>query len=654
MKKFGLIFCVMFVVCTIVILPLSVQFNNEDIYVPNSLLGFSNFDGSYVARDFIEPFSVNSWAINNINASAAWEITTGSPEISVAVIDSGIQANHPSLTNVVCRVLSRDFDISRSNPFVDSYGHGTRVAGLISAQNRGRNTAVAQNIRLVSLRVSSGSGGSINWNWVAEAIKYASSHNIQIINLSLGAVSGAIPSLAFANIRNALESFGGLVVVAAGNDRNNNDIQRNRIYPAGFAYRGYQGFDNLISVGASMSNNRKDFVSGNPVRGSNYGVNSVCIFAPGHQMITTVPNGGYTAVVSHGLWGTSFAAPLVSGTAALMLSVNPYIDIAMLRRILLGSVTSDGVNSEIINNSISGGILNTYKAVSMASTFTLQPTVINTVIDLYRIRNNPFNNFILGRNIYLGSHPVCIDNMNWGSWHPISTFHGTLDGNGYTISGIYIGRNGTNIGTHVALGMFANLYGTVRNLTIVNSHIYVGSNHNGNGWIVAGLVTGFLRQGGIIENVQIGLLGLNSVSIEINRDRSTIGMIAGESHGIIRNSVVSNFDIGGNGDIGGIAGTMRNNGIYNNQVFGGDDIENLAITWYWRVSTNRSIGGIVGFAYAGIVHSNRVENLLFDMLNTRNYAQVRAIVGRNTPDSRVASNTFSNVFVREGSSIRLL
>ncbi|MCL2851111.1 MAG: S1 family peptidase [Firmicutes bacterium] len=278
-----------------------------------------------------------------------------------------------------------------------------------------------------------------------------------------------------------------------------------------------------------------------------------------------------------------------------------------------------------------------------------QPTPISTVQELSNIRNYPNGNFILTNNIDMRQRLFgVIIPMNWT---PIPAFHGTLDGNGYTLSGLRINRSGASVGEHTGLGLFARLYGTVRNLGIENAQIDIGVNHNGSGWIVAGLVTGFLRQGGIIENVNIVTpVGANRNTIEVNRDRSTIGMIAGESHGIIRNSRVSDFEIGGNGDIGGIAGTMYGGTIYNNRVFGGDDIENLAITWYWRSSTNRSIGGIVGFHDSGTIHNNRVGSLLFDMLNTRNYGQLGTIVGRSMNGSAqfFFNNMSIDVFARDG------
>jgi subtilisin family serine protease len=255
-----------------------------------------------------DPRYAQEWGLNNtgqsisgssgtadadIDAPEAWEYTTGSSDVVVAVIDTGVAMNHPDLANNIWINPGESGEGKESNnvdddgngkkddwrgwDFVDSdntprdlYGHGTHVAGTVGATgNDGFGvTGVAWDVSLMPLRVL-GADGSGTTADVASAISYAAQNGADIINLSLG---GADFSLSVSNAIAA--ATGSLVVAAAGNDGRNVDVTAS--YPCNYASA------NIVCVGASDFN---DTLAGY----SNYGVVNVDLVAPGTRVISAVP-----------------------------------------------------------------------------------------------------------------------------------------------------------------------------------------------------------------------------------------------------------------------------------------------------------------------------------------------------------------------------
>lgn len=287
-----------------------------------------------------------------ISLPQAWYIEYGSQNGCpiVGVIDSGIQASHPDLFPNVSQSLSKSFvsHTINDNPLVDSNGHGTHVASLIGATDGNDGiVGVCWRVKLVSLKVleyipEDAEYGAYNSN-IISAINYAQQENIGILNFSLGSDGQDTPQERTAYLE-AVQNYSGLLVCAAGNEYHNNDVYNH--YPANF------DLPNVITVGASdIYDDRADF--------SNYGINNVDLFAPGEDIYgCSNYNNGYDYED-----GTSFAAPLVTGAAALVMCLNPNLTPSEVRDVIMNSVDQ---TDSLYSSCVTGGRLNVFKALLMA------------------------------------------------------------------------------------------------------------------------------------------------------------------------------------------------------------------------------------------------------------------------------------------------
>lgn len=285
----------------------------------------------------------------DIRAPEAWAVTTGDRNIIVAIIDSGIDFFHPDLAKNIWynekEIPGNGVD-DDGNGYVDDYrgfdfvnrdpdpwdelGHGTHVAGIIGAiGNNGRGIAgVAWNVRLMPLKAFSADGKAYVSD-VIEAIWYALYHNAQIINASWGSIE---ESIALTEVIRNVTQCGILVVCAAGNQRTDRPF-----YPA--------ALKETIAVAAIDDEGKKAIFS-------NYGP-WIDICAPGVAIYSTWPNNTYWE-----LSGTSMAAPLVSGTAALVWSLHPEFTANEIRNAIIQ--TADEIASDLGH-----GMLNVARAVQV-------------------------------------------------------------------------------------------------------------------------------------------------------------------------------------------------------------------------------------------------------------------------------------------------
>ncbi|UPL49974.1 S8 family peptidase [Hymenobacter sublimis] len=244
--------------------------------------------------------------------------------------------------------------------------HGTHVAGIIGAdrENSLGVLGVAANVQIMAVRAVP--DGDERDKDVANAIRYAVDNGAQIINMSFGkyyspqrpAVEEAIKYAATKNV---------LLVHSAGNE--NADLDKTLQYPAP-VYQNGQRIPNMITVGASARTNDENLVADF----SNYGKTQVDVFAPGNQIYATLPGSRYG-----NLSGTSMAAPVVAGMAAVLKSYYPQLTAVQLKRIILDSavpyhtkVRKPGSTTlvDFAELSRTGGLVNLYRALQLAQ----QPT----------------------------------------------------------------------------------------------------------------------------------------------------------------------------------------------------------------------------------------------------------------------------------------
>ncbi|MDR1499176.1 MAG: S8 family serine peptidase [Rickettsiales bacterium] len=307
-------------------------------------------------------FSANQWNLNNTGQSGgtvgidvkfcdARTITTGSLDVIVAVVDQGIQLNHPDL-NVY--PISYDSETGTSPSIV--YGaHGTQCAGFISAVTNNSIGIAAIAPSCPSMSISNTMIGDPDSRQKrADAINFAWNNGASVISNSWGSsVQYAIINDAISNALTEGRSGKGCVVVFASGNGYSSTVS----YPA-------NSHPDILAVGSINRNGlRSSF--------SDYGT-ALDIVAPGEAVCSTTTGSSYVQLIS----GTSFACPQVAATAALVLSVNPDLTQKQVADIIESTAqkvgnytysTTSGRPNGTWNNEMGYGLLNTFAAVSQAS-----------------------------------------------------------------------------------------------------------------------------------------------------------------------------------------------------------------------------------------------------------------------------------------------
>jgi subtilisin family serine protease/DNA-binding beta-propeller fold protein YncE len=303
----------------------------------------------------------------DINATRAWNISTGSRGVIVAVIDTGIDATHPDLaanlfTNAgeipgngidddgngyIDDVHGWDFANDDNNPDDDA-GHGTHVSGTIGAVGDNGLGVAGINWHVTILPVKFlGADGSGFSSDALRGIDYATLMGAQVMNNSWG--GGGYSAIMQDSIA-AAETAGMVFVAAAGNAGQN--IDEIPQFPASYV------LPNVIAVAATDDEDGiPDF--------SNWGPQSVLLGAPGVSILSTVPGGGYGFKT-----GTSMATPMVTGAVALLRAAEPGITVAQVRARLMASV--DPVPS-LQYTTVSGGRLNLFRLLATPDTIPPGP-----------------------------------------------------------------------------------------------------------------------------------------------------------------------------------------------------------------------------------------------------------------------------------------
>ncbi len=333
------------------------------------------------------------WYLEKIGADRAWERIKGSPGVIIAVIDTGVQIDHPDLKDNIWKNEDEIPDNNKdddNNGFIDDFNgwdfinntsdpsprfeegyteagisHGTIVSGIIAANTNNKIgvAGVTWKAKIMPLRVLSdnGEGGATE---VIRAIDYAIKNKADIINLSFVG-----PNRSDAMSRAIIRAYnsGIIIVAAAGNEKVSGegfDLDEQPMYPV--CYDNENGVDMIIGVGGTDTMDQK-------ANFSSYG-SCVDIMAPGVSVFNTVTynsdeeiGGNFFDKYYNGFWsGTSMSAPMVSGALALIEAANPEIDSSKVREILFENADNiDKLNPNYIGG-IGVGRLNVEKSVNKA------------------------------------------------------------------------------------------------------------------------------------------------------------------------------------------------------------------------------------------------------------------------------------------------
>lgn len=294
-------------------------FDTNADYKPGTIIR----DRNWAIQKGARPFTVE-----------ARRFTSGSRKIVVAVIDTGIDPTHRDLAKNIWHdpknpsVFGWNFVTNQSNPY-DDHGHGTHVAGVI--------TAVAD-VSIMALKYYSDSNpGATNLANLVKALNYAVEHGAHIINISGGGPQFSREE--YLAIKRA-EANGVVVVAAAGNEHQSTDKTQNYYYPASY------DIPNIISVAATS------FVD-QLVPSSNWG-GRVSVAAPGENLFSALPGGRYGTMT-----GTSQATSYVSGVVALLKSCDNSLTPTQIR----GAIIRHSDKLPELEFMLSGGRINAYKAL---------------------------------------------------------------------------------------------------------------------------------------------------------------------------------------------------------------------------------------------------------------------------------------------------
>lgn len=354
---------------------------------------------------------LGQWGIRKARVDQAWDIVRGSPSITVAVIDTGLDPNHPDLAGVALPGITFLTSPDPTCPAVapgstlDDNAHGTHVAGLIAANgNNGVGIAgVAFGVKILPIKALDCQGSGMMSD-VASGVMWATDHGARIINISLGSSTGQGTlgsAIAYA------VSHGVFVVAAAGNCgagvsarcASINEPQYPGAYPQSFA------------VAATDSNDQRASFS----NVASY----VAVAAPGARIYSTTPT--YPTTLSRStpgttsyaaFSGTSQASPFVAGVAALLLSKDPTLTVQQLGdRLRAGA---DDLGPVGVDPQFGSGRVNALRSLTLATTVAPPPVAVvgGTYGATYDVSSMPARGSILS-NVQA---PVRITNSSSFPW----------------------------------------------------------------------------------------------------------------------------------------------------------------------------------------------------------------------------------------------
>jgi len=358
----------------------------------------------YLARELAtpnDPLYDAQWALARIEMPQAWDVETGSTDTVIAVIDAGLDIDHPDLQNQLWtnpgEIPGNGIDddnngyvddihgwniVDDNSDLSDNTGHGTEVAGVIAAEanNSTGIAGVCWNCRLMVVKVVQ-SGGVANYSDIIAGIEYARNKGVEIINLSLGGYADSL------TLQETVEAASETTVLVGGAGNDNKEIP---FYPA--------AYDAVVAVAGTDAADQK-------VDTSNYGA-WVDVSAPGAGIRTTFDGGTYGDAS-----GTSMAVPFVSGLAGLLRSRHGDWSPTLVKAHLLQAVDAiDGANPSY-TGMLGSGRVNAYTAVTTNPTPEL--TASGYTVDGQDKDPEPGTTFDLVLTLH-------------NAWGPVGNLRGTL------------------------------------------------------------------------------------------------------------------------------------------------------------------------------------------------------------------------------------
>ena len=303
-----------------------------------------------------DPRKNDQWALKATNIYNAWSLAKTEKKVGVAVIDTGVNINHPDLKNNI--PAGSYFDATLTGKTGDLHGHGTHVAGIVAAQtNNGIGVSGSSyNANIIPIRIDSNSSPSkqpiMSTSSIVNAYSYlfrsvgggqtiAQKYNVKVANLSVGGILSA-PDYALENAIKNARSKGVLTVAASGNV-NAAEPQGSIIHPA--------AYDACLSVG-----NLTQKGTGTEISQGSMANRYVDIAAPGSGIYSTLNNGSYGRMS-----GTSMASPFVAGVAALLFAANPHATPESVKYTLESTAIDKGVPGR--DDKYGHGQINPYEAL---------------------------------------------------------------------------------------------------------------------------------------------------------------------------------------------------------------------------------------------------------------------------------------------------
>lgn len=292
-----------------------------------------------------------NWHLELIQAEQAWDISKGSADIAVGVVDNAVWVDHPDLAGKIIAQRDVVYGTNNANPppagNKEAWSHGTHVAGLVgAASDNGIGVAsVGYNVSIIAVKASNNSNPtSIAGGYTG--IQWAANNGADVINMSWG---GPGFSQTNQNTINAIYNMGVVLVAAAGND----NVSAPH-YPS--------AYQNVISIASIDYNDQKSGFSNYSTTVDLSSPGGVASPGPGGVLSTVWSDhtlGNYDAYI-----GTSMASPVAAGLAALVLSVNPDLTPAQVEQILESSADDISAQNPSYPGMLGAGRINAFRAVS--------------------------------------------------------------------------------------------------------------------------------------------------------------------------------------------------------------------------------------------------------------------------------------------------